>query len=281
MPINKATSDALARPVAQSGKMMQRMKAQGKKLENPMDLGPQPSWRVKTQIKKKDERPMWEDDGEPRHARRRSSREKSHRESTREKKSRRDSAKPEPHSVSEATSAAAGDRQNSASSRPSKQAQPSEAAKSTKIPDVSESAAKRAAPAVSAAPAKKADPKDVASPKRFVSALGSSFESNLFRGSMNRGPRPAQVEAPIEEPPEETRSPKPTKEVTVQYRSVEERIAKCPPRELAQIMEAARRIQRFYLRKSTRQRARRIILKGSVFTRCTAAPLGCVVYVCV
>ena len=59
----------------------------------------------------------------------------------------------------------------------------------------------------------------------------------------------------------------PTADVT--YRTVQERIEKCGPRERAKLMKASRRIQRWYHRRSTRMRARRIVLNGSAFTSST------------
>jgi len=96
--------------------------------------------------------------------------------------------------------------------------------------------------------------------------------SNSTQGWLYKAPKrtkPSLLEAPHEPSAYDNPNFVPAPVADVTYRTVQERIEKCGPRERAKLMKASRKIQRWYHRKSHRMRARRIILNGKTFKSST------------
>jgi len=96
--------------------------------------------------------------------------------------------------------------------------------------------------------------------------------SNSTQGWLYKAPKRTKPPAPeVPHEPSAYDDPNfvPTPVADVTYRTVQERIEKCGPRERAKLMKASRKIQRWYHRKSHRMRARRIILNGKTFKSST------------
>lgn len=105
-----------------------------------------------------------------------------------------------------------------------------------------------------------------------AAAVPHARVSNSTLGWLYKAPKrtkPPAPEVPHEPSAHDDPNFVPTPVADVTYRTVQERIEKCGPRERAKLMKASRKIQRWYHRKSHRMRARRIILNGKIFKSST------------